>query len=176
MDGDSLTTIFAIFVAAILMFVFPLLAVSQNSDTASQSTVQLQTTEFVEKIRRTGKLTLDDYDKFVQTINNPNTYKIEIELNILDENPGVKLTQANRDKIGENIYYTMYTNQILDRLDNDNHLITLKKGDMVSVKVSNTNITIAQTLRNFLYRLAGNNASTINASHSGIITSDGSSN
>ena len=58
--GDSLITIIAIFLAAILMFVFPLMSLSERTDDISQLAVQTATTEFVDNIRTTGKITLDD--------------------------------------------------------------------------------------------------------------------
>ena len=64
--GDSLITIIAIFLAAILMFVFPLMSLSERSDDISQLAVQTATTEYVDKIKTTGKMTLDDYDKFIK--------------------------------------------------------------------------------------------------------------
>ena len=38
--GDSIITIIAIFLAAILMFIFPLMALSERSDDISQLSVQ----------------------------------------------------------------------------------------------------------------------------------------
>lgn len=173
--GDSLITVVVIVLAAVLMFVFPLLTVSENSDNTSQLSVQNATTEFVENIRSTGKITLDSYDKYIQTINSTgNTFDVQMEVQVLDENPGVKTTQTDQTKIGENIYYTQYTTQILNEIENKPNKKTLKEGDIVTVKALNTNTTIAQTLRNFLYRIAGNNTSSIAASHSGIVTSNGS--
>ena len=64
--GDSLITIIAIFLAAILMFVFPLMSMSERTDDVSQLAVQTATTEFVDTIRTTGKITLDNYDKYIQ--------------------------------------------------------------------------------------------------------------
>lgn len=179
--GDSLITVVAIAIAAVLMFVFPLLTVSQNSDSTSTLSVQNATTEFVENIRSKGQITLDAYDRYIQTINSTgNTFDVQIEVQILDENPGKKTTQTNQKKIGENIYYTKYTTQVLTEIGvgtNDPTSKTkmpLKEGDIVTVMASNTNTTIAQTLRNFLYRIAGNNTTSIAASHSGIVTSNGS--
>ena len=172
--GDSLITVVVIVLAAVLMFVFPLLTVSENSDNTSQLSVQNATTEFVENIRSTWKITLNSYDKYIQTINSTgNTFDVQMEVQVLDENPGVKTTQTDQTKIGENIYYTQYTTQVLNELKSSNKK-TLKEGDIVTVKALNTNTTIAQTLRNFLYRIAGNNTSSIAASHSGIVTSNGS--
>lgn len=53
--GDSLITIIAIFLAAILMFVFPLMSLSERTDDISELAVQTATNEFVDNIRTTGK-------------------------------------------------------------------------------------------------------------------------
>ena len=173
--GDSLGTVIVIAIAAILMFVFPVMTMADRTDDVSQLTVQTETTEFVDEIRTTGKITPEKYDQFVQSITSTgNLYDVDIEVKVLDENPGVKTTQTSYTKIGENIYYTQYTTQILNEIEqNDKHKKVLKEGDIVTVKALNTNTTIAQLLRNFLYRVAGNDTSSIAASHSGIITSNG---
>ena len=115
--GDSFVTIIAIFLAAILMFVFPLMSISERTDDVSQLSVQTATTEFVDKVRTTGKLTLDDYDKYVQTITSTgNSFEVSMQAQILDENPGVKTTQAETTKIGENVYYNLYTSQLENKL------------------------------------------------------------
>jgi len=66
--GDSLITIVAIFLAAVLMFIFPLMAMSERTDDVAQLSVQTATTDFVDNVRNTGKLTNDNFDKFMQTI------------------------------------------------------------------------------------------------------------
>ena len=171
--GDSLITIVAIFLAAILMFVFPLMSMSERTDDVSELAVQTSTTEFVDKIRTTGKLTLEDYEKYVSTISSTgNAFDVDIEIQQLDENPGVKTTQAEMTKIGENFYYSLYTSQVEEKLNN-NGKITLKEGDRVGVSVKNTNKTISQTLKNFFYQLAGNDTYQIAAQHAGIVTVNG---
>ncbi|MCI8361996.1 MAG: hypothetical protein HFJ41_02460 [Clostridia bacterium] len=172
--GDSFITIIAIFLAAVLMFVFPLMAMSERTDDISELAVQTATTDFVDNVRTTGKLTTDDYDKFMETIaSTGNSFDVDIELQILDENPGVKTTQAEMTKIGENLYYKLYTSQVEEKLDTDKR-ITLKEGDMVSVTVRNTNQTISQILKNFFYQLSGNDTYQITAQNAGIITVNGS--
>lgn len=171
--GDSLITIVAIFLAAILMFVFPLMSMSERTDDVSELAVQTSTTEFVDKIRTTGKLTLEDYNKYVSTISSTgNAFDVDIEILQLDENPGVKTTQAEMTKIGENFYYGLYTSQVEEKLNN-NGKITLKEGDRIGVSVKNTNKTISQTLKNFFYQLAGNDTYQIAAQHAGIVTVNG---
>lgn len=172
--GDSLITIVAIFLAAILMFVFPLISMSERTDDVSELAVQTATTEFVDQVRTTGKLRLDDYDKFLQTIvSTGNSFDVDIEIQQLDENPGVKTTQADMTKIGENLYYNLYTSQVEEKLNKSGKII-LKEGDRVAVTVKNTNKTISQSLKNFFYQLAGNDTYQIFAQHAGIVTVNGS--
>ena len=176
--GDTLITVIAIALAAVLMFVFPLMTMSDRTDDVSQLSVETATTEFVDNVRTTGKLTLENYSKFVENISSTgNSYDVEMEIQVLDENPGKKTTQAEASKIGENVYYTMYTSQILDELDNSrNGTKTLKEGDIFSASVKNTNTTLSQQLKNFFYTVTGNDTYTIAAEHAGIVTANGAGN
>ncbi len=172
--GDSLIMIVGLIIGAICMFVFPLMSMAERTDDISQLAVQSAVDEFVNNITTTGKLTLDDYEKFLQTITaTGNSFEPEMVVSQLDENPGVKVTQAEMTKIGENVYYRIYTSQIQDRLS-QNGRIKLKEGDMIEVTVKNTNQTIAQLLRNFFYQVTGNDSHQIAAQRTAIITVNGS--
>ncbi len=171
--GDSLGTIVAIAIAAILMFVFPVMTMADRTDDVSQLTVQTETTEFVDEIRTTGKITPQRYEQFVEAINSTgNLYDIEIEIKVLDDNPGKKSVQVQRDKLGENYYYEVFNSQVMEKIDaNDPYL--LKEGDIVAVKVKNTSQTLSQQFKNFFYTVIGNDTYTIAADHGGIVTATG---
>lgn len=175
--GDTLITIIAIALAAVLMFVFPLMTMTDRTDDVSQLTVETATTEFVDDIRTTGKLTMDKYSKFVETISSTgNAYDVEMEVQVLDENPGKKTTQVASTKIGENVYYSMYTSQILDSINPESGVtkaLALKEGDIFSASVKNTNTTLSQQLKSFFYSVTGNDTYTIAAEHAGIVTANG---
>ncbi len=172
--GDTTITVIAIFLAAILMFVFPLMTLSDRTDDVSQLSVQTTTTEFVDNVKKTGKLTEENYGKFVEQISaTGNTYDVELKVQILDENLGKKASSVAMDKIGENQYYTMYTTQVLDAMNNNARALTLKEGDRISVNVKNTNTTISQQLKNFLYKVTGNDSYQISAEASGLVTVNG---
>ena len=163
--GDSAVTIIAIFLAAILMFVFPLMTMADKSDDVSQLSVQTATTDFTNKIRTTGYISQEDYDNFILTLSSTgNAYDAEITLQKLDQNPAKK-SSGDTTAIGQNVYYTMYTKQVLDSLP-----LSLTEGDIVSVNVQNTNTTIAGQLRNFMYKVTGNSTGNIVAQESGIVT------
>lgn len=170
--GDSAMAIVAIFLAAILMFIFPLMTVADEKDDVSTLTAQTATTEFTNEIRATGKLTQEDYDNFVLTLAaTGNSYDVEMTVQVLDENPAKKETSGTVT-IGNNVYYVMYTTQILEQLQ-DAGVITFKEGDIISVAINNTNVTVAQQLRNWVYSVTGNDESTITAKSSGFVTANG---
>ena len=171
--SDTLITVIAIALAAVLMFVFPLMTMSDRTDDVSQLAVETATTDFVDEVRTTGKITPDKYNKFIENIGSTgNTYNVEMQVQVLDENPGKKTLTLQSDKIGENAYYSVYTSQIEEVLNNNKNY-NLKEGDMFSVSVKNTNQTLAQQLKNFFYTVVGNDTYTIAASHGGMVTATG---
>ena len=172
---DSGIMVVGIFLAAIIMFIYPLMTIADIKDDISALTVQVATTEFTNNIRKTGKITYDDYESFYVTLaGTGNAYNVEITVQILDENEATSQTNSTQ-QTGENVYYTLYTTQIEQQLlsaASSNSLI-LKDGDIVSVSVKNTSTTIAVQLRNFMYKVTGNDSSTITASASGMVTTTG---
>ena len=101
------------------------------------------------------------------------SYNIDMEVKYLDENPGKKLTQANYTKIGENVYYSEYTSQILNKLDSTSGKITLKEGDRIYVEVSNENSTAAQTIKSSFLSFSNEGEKVIKADSSGMVTVNG---
>ena len=110
---ESFMTVSLIVLVGIVMFVFPLMTMADRADDVSQLTVETATTDFADEIRSTGKITPEEYNSFVQTINSTgNLYDVEIQVMVLDENPGKKTVQVEREKIGENVYYSVYLTNI----------------------------------------------------------------
>lgn len=172
--SESLTTVIAIMLVAVLLIVMPVMTMADRTDDISKTDVETMTSNFVNEIRTIGKLTSENYDKFVEELTSTgNTYNIEMEFKILDENPGKKSTQSAKDKIGENVYYSVFTTQITNALENNNKVYNLKEGDIVSVSVKNTNLTLAQQLKNFFYTVVGDDTYTILASSSGLVLRNG---
>lgn len=174
--GESLTMVVAIFLAAIMMFVFPMMAMSERSDDIAELNVQAAITEFVNTSRNTGKITADSYNKLVSDLySTGNTYDITMEIQVLDENPSKKQTtlMGEEKKIGENIYYSIYTTQIMEDLEKEEHTEFMKQGDILTVTASNTNNTISQMLKNFFYSLSGNDTYSIVGKDSGVVTVNG---
>lgn len=172
--SDTLITIVAILLAAVLMFIFPLLSVSERSDDISQLSVASATAEFVDNSRSIGKITMDNYTTLISKINaTGNSYDVELEVKVLDENIGKKSAWTQGTVIGENVYYSVYTSQIVERLKAEG-VYVMKEGDIISASVKNTNKTLSQTIRGVFYSLSGSDVYSIMAQHSGIVTANGS--
>ncbi len=174
---NSTSTIIALFVGAVLLFVVPIVTLTTRNDNVTQENVKLIVEEFVTDIKNTGLLTTEKYQNFENRLSaTGNTYNIEMEIQHLDENPGKKLTQSNYTKIGENVYYSEYTTQILDKIlttDGTQKSIQLKEGDMVYVGVSNENTTAAQNLKGSFLNFSNAGEEVISAKSSGMVNING---
>lgn len=174
--SDTLITIIAIFLAAVLMFIFPLMSMSERNDDIAQSVVQTATAEFVDKISVSGAIKPSDYEEYEQKLAaTGNTYDIEIEVQVLDENPGKKQSTTSTDLIGENVRYSVFTTDILNKMYSNGTTSNypLKKGDNVIVTAKNTNKTLAQTLRSFAYKVTGQGTYQVSASSSSMVVNTG---
>lgn len=172
--SDTLITIIAVFLAAILMFVFPLMAISNTQDDISQVAVQSLVSEFINNAATKGKITEEDYNSFVSRLySTSNTYDVQLEHKIMTTNPNKGVS----NQLGENLYYSVYNTTILDK---DNGVRSgeyiLKKGDYISCTVKNTNTTLAAQVKNFIYSIVGKDTYTIAASASALVVNTGTNN
>lgn len=170
--GDSLTTIIAIFLAAVLMFLFPLAAIADRNDDASQMYIQTTLDNFVNTVAAKGALTKKDYEQLeAQLEATNNSYDIELVINVADVNPGKK---TENQKVGDTTYYSVYTTQLLEALENEEvGKYILKEGDYIKVSVKNINTTISQMIKNVLFGLTGNESYVISAQASAVASTTG---
>lgn len=172
--SDTLITIIAVFLAAILMFVFPLMTISDTQDDISQVAVQSLVSEFINNAATKGKITEEDYDTFISKLYaTSNTYDVQLEHKIMTTNPN----KVSTDQLGENLYYSVYNTTILDENSGvKSGEYILKKGDYISCTVKNTNTTLASQIKNFIYSIVGKDTYTIAASASALVVNTGTSN
>lgn len=164
--SDTLMSIIGIFFAIILMFIFPVLEMANKSDEVTQAVAQVAVTEFVNKVANQGKITYLDYNELQQKLYaTGNSYNIQIEVQILDDNPQRTQVSENGTTSGEVRYYSLYTNTIEEKL-NTNQEYQLKKDDYIVVTAKNTNITIGTQFKNMFYKLIGKDTYTIGVSAS----------
>ena len=168
--SDTLITVVSIFLASVLMLVFPLVNLSSKVDNISGTNVEELTSDFVNTVKTTGKITSEEYDAYLNQLGaTGNTYDVSMEVKKIGENPGKKTLQSAKDKIGENYYISDYTSQIVSELE-DKGVYKLNQGDIVSVTAKNTNVTLGQKMRNFLYSLVGSNTYKLSTTQSGMVT------
>ena len=167
-------TVIAIFLAVILMFLFPMMSVSERTDDISQLAAETAVSSFVDNSRAIGKITMSNYEEMINALNaTGNSYEVEMMVKILDENVGKKTAWTNSEVIGENVYYSVYTSQILDELTSGSDYL-MKEGDVFSCSAKNTNQTLSQTLRSVFYSISSNDTYQVGARHSGMVTANGS--
>ncbi len=78
--GDSLSIVFTVIVAAMIMFLFPMLDSWERQDDLSYMAVYSATTDFVDAVRNTGAITPSMYNSFyTQILGTTNTYKVTVE-------------------------------------------------------------------------------------------------
>lgn len=179
---DTFLTIIGIFIAFILMFIVPLVLISDRADDISQLIVKTTTEEFVNEVIKTGKITNDRYARFINELTSSgNTYDVDMEIKILDENTSKRVTDNNPQEIGHNTYYSLFTSQIEDiigvsGLNTDNNVdgkIILKQGDIISVTVKNSSKTMSQSIKSFYHNTKDADISIIAATASGTIAING---
>lgn len=172
---DTIISIIAIFVAAVIMYLVPLSLVADRTDDVAQLLIQTAAAEFVDEVVKTGKITDDMYQDFRRAIaTSRNTYDVDMELKILDENtatlPG-----------GNNTYYSIFTTQIEELIgvsgnntsNNREGKLILKQGDIISVTVKNSSKTFSQSLKSFYYNINTADIQIIGATASGTVAING---
>ena len=170
--GDTLMTVIAIFLAVILMFLFPMMSVAERTDDISQLAVETAVSSFVDNSRAVGKITMANYDQLINALNaTGNSYDVEMEIKVLDENVGKKTAWTSSTVIGENVYYSIYTSQILEDLQDG--VCLMKEGDILSCSAKNNNTTMSQTFRSVFYSISSKDTYQVGAQHSGIVTATG---
>lgn len=170
--SDTLITVIAVFLAAVLMFVFPLMTITNSQDDISQVAVQSLVAEFINNAARKGKITQDDYNDFLTKLYaTGNTYEVQLEHKIMTVNPN----KGETDELGENLYYSVYNSTIVEGTNgvNNQEEYLLKKGDYIIATVKNTNTTMASQLKNFLYSIVGKDTYTIAGSASALVANTG---
>lgn len=176
---DTVMEIIGIFLAVLIMFIFPVVAVASQHDEIAQTRVETAVADFVNTIAEKGKITQFDYNDLVQKISaTGNSFDVQIELQVLDDNPERKSVTTDKTSKGENLYYSVQTENITEKIreklnNNKEGEYNLKKDDYIIVTVKNTNKTIGTQFKNFFYSIVGKDRYTIGASSASLVATSG---
>ena len=175
MNNDTLVTIIAIGISATLLFVFPLMTIADRNDDVAQQSYQKATVEFVDKVCNVGSVdeaTLTEYQEKLNATGHPADVKMEIK--VLDDNVGKKTTWTSSSVVGENVYYSVYTEPIEEQVYGAAGKYPLKAGDIFSATATNKDMTIGQALRNGFYAITGRGTYRIKGEHASVSKNNGS--
>lgn len=163
---DSISKIFAVLIAVLLLYMFPISAAFDNQDEVSELVVLREVTAFVDMVRDKGYISPVMYSDFEQAIQaTGNTFDIQMEHGHKRYDPVYDDPSRPETFTGEYAvhYDTFYSGQILPVLfpdsaagkDELSRRYKLYVGDTFTVTVKNTNRTNGTIVHDFL-----NNASS----------------
>ena len=166
--SDTFITVMVVILVVGLMLVAPFVITTNQNEKVTQTTVDTLVANFVNTAAKEGKISSENYDSFIQELYaTGNSYNVELEVQHFDENPGKK--GRNQKVLGENIYYSVYKNEIETEIK-DNGVYKLNKGDYVLAKVENTNVTIGTQIKNFLFSVMGKDTIVIESNASALVS------
>lgn len=116
---DTPISIIGIILATIIMFIVPLILIADRTDDISQLIVQTATSEFVDEVIKSGKISAKRYQEFINELQSSgNTYEIDMEVRIADTNTSKVFTESfnGNYRIGPITYYSIYTSQIEEKI------------------------------------------------------------
>ena len=143
---NAFEKIIAILVACVLLFLYPLYSLAIKTDTVVKTYVDDQTATLVDSIRNSGKLTYDMYTTYLKKLSTTdNLYDISITHQHATYYP---IYDDNNNATGEvNLQYSnTYEDDILNELYFGSGIYSFSEGDYVSVKLVNTNRTLADIM------------------------------
>lgn len=171
--SSSFKTIIAIVVAALVIAVFPLMAVSERANDQAQVVAESKVSDFVNNAATTGSIKSTSYDNLITALSSTgNTYNVDMQVERMGENIGVKSAWIQGDVMGENSTYQIYSQSIEEDLARTG-VFSLNRGDKLTVTVKNSNKTLASNFRSFVYGISGQNNYDIVAEYTAAVTKTG---
>ena len=162
---DAVGRMVAIIGSVFILFLLPLIIVTQKMDNTSQAYIDKAVVEFVDNARSTAVLTARSYEKLCNHIDS-------IQSNCLIKMPhSSKYAGKNGTEI-EIHYYDYTKDDILNTIytpAGDNQKYPLKNGDFVTVTVYNTKPTLGTQMYRLIMPMYDPGAVTIYSTYSGFV-------
>lgn len=167
---DITITMIVIIIAAILLFVFPLLATAENKNEVDLAYVQSAATDFVNSNATRGVITIESVDILRQKLaTTGNAYNVNLEVSRRTDDVGKKSGWSSGTNLGEGAFFTLQATQINEQLENTGEF-KLMTGDTLTVKVENSNKTMASNLKSAILGVSASSKAEIAASASALVT------
>ena len=144
--GDSLSLVFSMMVAILIMFFFPMLDSWERQDDLSYMAAYSATVDLVDAVRNTGLLTVNMLNSYTsQLAATANSYDIVLE------HREYKIVPGTTENTLEVVYLNHYTNEREAALNSPSGEYTFNKGDYFYVSIKNTNKTQATVMKQAIY-------------------------
>lgn len=158
---ETLSKMVAIVILILFVFFVPTFIYSENADAVTQQAVQSYTVSFVEAIKKQGKITQSMYNQFLAELEaTGHSYDVDFTHSHTYTQPIFEGTTVKDTAEFEDHYYTSdIINTLFARKLSEAELAAgnvqgeyhFKKGDYLTVEVSNNDYTYAGYLRSIFY-------------------------
>ena len=159
---DTVGKIIAIIIVIIALFIAPLISMSSNNDSITQSTVYDIASEFVDDVRECGYISQERYLLFISELDNTGIlYDVELIHSHSSVNPvfetqtsgngGAPTTTQQVVTGTSEVTDCYYTDEILRDIYSTEGIYRLSVGDTISITVKNRDKTIAQRIRQMVF-------------------------
>ncbi|PKM51544.1 MAG: hypothetical protein CVV02_06305 [Firmicutes bacterium HGW-Firmicutes-7] len=156
--GNSISKIFVVILAVLLLFIYPLNQMFQQQDSITRNFVYIETTKLVDAVRNVGNLTPQMYEEYSAKLAATNNYydiSLEHQHKKYDPIYDDPLDSSSfKEDFGVN-YSAFYTDDILEVLFPEGEITPSKyefsREDYFLVKVVNKNKTLATRVGQLLY-------------------------
>ncbi len=183
MTSNSTVSVIIVLLVVVVLTAGMIITFETRADNVSQQEAQKMVEDFVADVANTGVLTRSKYQTFQNQLNakTGKNCDIELEAQVLDENPGKKTAQASYTKIGENVYVVYTDTQILPQIGIEvgnasvtaqEDTYTFKPGDIFSCTVTSGDST-AQDLKESVLNYSNAGEQTLSATSSAMCTVQG---
>lgn len=142
--SNSFGKIVSIFLCVLILFLYPLISISQKADAITQTIVLTETTNFVDAIKNNGYLSKSMYLEYIRKLDaTGNLYDIRIEHAHQIVNPIYDESSTIFQDDFSVHYYNTYEDDILKQLFDEDKMYYFNQGDYISLCVSNRTKTLA---------------------------------
>ncbi len=155
--------IIGIVVALGIMFLFPLIAMTEQHDDMALTQAQTIVNEFVNKVATNHEFSQLDVDNLQLSLASTGyAWDPEITIQQLEENAAKKANGATV-QVGDGAYVSIYMTQILNQLA-ANKNIKLNSGDTITLKATLVSTKRSDEFKNSFYKFTGNEKDSVQAS------------
>lgn len=178
---ETISKFLAVVLLVGFIFIVPNFLHAENADAVSQQAVQAYTVDFVENIKKQGKITQSMYNEFENELGaTGHTFKIDFTHVHSYVTPVYEGTEVIGTRTNEDHYYSndikaaLFTKEVSEleaqagQVSGEYHM---KKGDYITVHVFNTDQTLSDFFRSMFYG-ASKKGGSIEVVYGGTITDE----